>query len=187
MRTLFLVTLALSLGACGDKKTSREREGTLVTAEFLKTYTGRFTDKAQGEVIEISSDGRIRLKQIRQVGSRQGPVPEQTLCTYFEDGRITGVLKRSEQRKTAYMNYADTLINISVSKVTLDRSPGAKQNPPDNCEKFEKSQSRVGAYSLYAEQLDPNRLRFHTAGGGDYDGKGTRTSSTLDEIFEREN
>ena len=185
MRFAVLVFAILGLIACDNTKKSREREGTPITAEFLKSYSGKFSDKQQGEEIEFFGDGTVRLKQIRQIGSSRGPVPENTVCTFFEEGRVTGVFKRSEARKAAYMNYADTLVNITISKITLDRSPGARQTPAENCEKFEKLQTRIGNYSLYAEQLDANRLRFHTAGGGDYDGKGARTESTLDEVFER--
>jgi|GEM_PF-5413427 len=178
------LALGLSLSACTEKKKVKSTEGTPITAEFLKKYAGKFADD-QGETVEIALDGKIRIRQIRQIGDENSPVPPQTVCTYYEEGRITGVFDRFAAKRAAYIDYADTLINVSITKVSLDTSPGAKQETLENCNKMVAIGKRVGNYSFYTELLDANKFRFHTSGGADYKNGGERTQSTLDEVFQR--
>ena len=184
-RLICLSACALTLAACDKPKTvKKKQEGSVVTAEFLRDYNGTFTDNEQGESIEILPSGVIRAKHVRQVGTEGTDIPYPTTCTYIEEGHILGVYRRFEARRASYMNYADHMIKVSVTKVFLDKSAGAKQESLENCQKFESRKSRVGKYSWYVELLNNYSFRMHTSGGADYDGK-VRTQSTLDEVFTR--
>lgn len=172
-----------TLSACSSKK-EKVPQGTPITEEFLNKYNGKFEDKQSGAQIEFLPNGHVRFRAVEQVGRTGSLIPPNTICTYVLEGEIRAVLKRNALRRSAYLEYADTLIQITPTKVNLDLSAGSRQDTLENCQKFESDLQRFNAYSLFAEIIDDNQIRFHHSGNESLKTK-TRTEANLDEVFVR--
>ena len=164
-------------------------EGRDITAEFLKTYVGTFVDPEFGEGISLGADGSYSTTEDRQVGYETDPaIPYPTLCTYKMTGKLTVVISRSAAARIKYMRYADTVIETNITHIDLIASPSNSAH----CDTFIARQQKAidaanGAITdtTFAELLNPNQIRLHTSGGGDYVDGGPRTPSTLDEVHNR--
>lgn len=189
MKSLALCLMVLISTACHAQEKGTWHEGTEMKPEFLNTYMGRFTESGYGESLTIFPDGSMGRLSVRQVG-REGDskVPYPTVCSYTQDGKITSVIKRSEEGRKQWMSYATHLIEFSVTDVQLTDELEKNTTTNPNCQNFVEQQKQMAKkgqlnYTIGAELLDNKSFRLHTSGGGDFVEGGPRTESTLDEVF----
>jgi len=191
MKTLIWVALTLVCAIACTQKSSADPEGDDVKASFLEKYSGKFSEPDFKENVVIYSNGMMDRTEERQVGGGQdSKVPYPTVCSYTQHATIDSVIKRNDESRGRYMDYATHVIKYHVNSISLtDELEHTTSTNPD-CLTFLKEQQaqiRRGLnYSLYTELLDDNTMRFQTAGGGDYHQGGQRTPSTLDEVYSRQ-
>lgn len=189
--------LSLGLIAC-DSKDNQNDPGQNVTADFLESHSGEFTEADFGETLSIFADGDIELKEVRQVGSEESTtVPYPTSCTYMMYGKIIAVFELFESRRTSvdkqtgesYLIPTTHIMDFVVNRVqwigTYDST--FPDRDTERCQIFEDEMNSYGSlsYSYDLEVLSDDQLRLHTSGGGDSVGRKERTESTLDELFQR--
>ncbi len=181
MRILLSLLIMGSI-SCGSRNSPEYVDGTILTTKFLNSYSGEFVDVEQGrnEELVISKDGSIKTSWSRQVGyENDKDVPYPTVCEYAQVGHIEKVYERSELARRKYQHHLPYVIEVKISRVELN-----PRTSSPSCKTF-ATRNAKGTYSYYVELINENHIRLHNSGGGDYDGKGTRTPSTLDENFFR--
>ncbi len=193
MRHLFVAVLALSsvaLSSCGkDMNPSQqplELDGDPITRQFLSKWTGTFRDENRRESLVIASDGSFEHREYRQVGTAGGAIPYPTTCNFVEKGKISEVIARSSKARSYYTEFATHVIIVQISEVTLLDDLHASSGD-SACQEFRRQRMAAGAYVMdyYAEVPAAGQIRLHTSGGADFVPGGTRTPSTLDEIYTR--
>jgi len=179
------------LFTCKDKKgkaPAPQKEPDLdITKEFISVYGGKkFRESEHGEYFEIGKDGQILVARSRQVGHEDDPeVPYPTVCSYAEKGEIKSIKERSKDSTLEYMEYASHKIEIKVTDVSLIDPISWSKNDPSCGKWIERLKSGLSYLNdTYMELVDKKSFRTHTSGGGDYVKGGSRTESTLDELYE---
>jgi hypothetical protein len=199
MKTFAFIISALLVSACSAHSSGQpsvmeayEKGDAVISADFLTKYSGKFVDPSFNESLTIFTDGSFEREESRQVG-REGDaaVPYPTLCSYKQSGRIVGAVRRSDENRNHYMDYASDIIVIQVTKVEMTAPLKVGYENSSNCGAFIAQESETIRtreylqYSLYAELIDKDHFRLHTGGGGDSVQGKPRTESTLDESYTR--
>ncbi len=129
MKIAIALCAFLALLACSERKGKSAPEIEAGTKEFLKTYQGKFTNKEDGEYFEFFSSGVFRSKQIRQVGREGTKIPYPTSCSYFEEGRITKVKKRTAENT----NQFSTVCRLRAQSGGEKNYPGSFRRRQTRC------------------------------------------------------
>lgn len=191
-KMIFGLMIAAASVACQKQNTEQARkpafQGAISQAaqDFSQKYEGVFVEPDFKETLTIGRGGLMVYEQVRQVGHNGEEIPYPTVCSYAKQGVLTDVQVRTAADKKKYMDYATHILEFTVLEVVLtDKDPTTKANP--NCQKWadlERKRAMDGSlnYSLFSELLGRDTIRLHTSGGGDST-PGSRSRSTLDEIF----